>query len=377
MRVLLLVDQLGGGGAERVVVDAATHLRAHCQVLVCTTRAAGNFAYVGDLDRAGVPLLRIGRRSRYDLGGLLRLRAAISAYKPDILHSHKLGSNVWARLLRLTVRVPAVVCHEHTWSYDPRSRSRILVNRLLSPLSDAVIAVSQEDRRKLVEVEGLPAEKVRLIYNGIDFGRVDGGLPREVSRASMGIQDHEMLLVAVGKLQEQKGYPVLLEATAIAVRRAPSLKLVIAGEGPLQAELAMLARQLGIADRVCFLGFVSDIASLLKAADVFAMASYFEGHPVALLEAMAAGRAVVATSVGGIPEMVRQGETGVLVPPSDPHALASAIAQTASDPSLRVRLGACAAQDVRQRFSIQAAVAQYVALYEELLGRRGAQCRRQ
>jgi len=373
VRVLLLVDQLGGGGAERVVVDTATHLPSHCEVVVCATRAAGNFAYADELHESGVPLVRLYRSSRYDVEGLLRLRGLVAAYKPHVVHAHMFGSNVWARLLRLTARIPVVVCHEHTWSYDRRNKARIVVDRALSPLADAIIAVSEADRQKLIEVEGLPPNKVRVVYNGIDFARLDRRRPSHGGGAEWGPRQGEAVLLAVGKLQEQKGYPVLLRALALVLKQVPSTRLLIAGEGPLQSKLEMLAAELGVADKVSFLGFVRDVGSLLLAADVFVMASYFEGHPIALLEAMAAARPVVATSVGGVPEIVRQGETGLLVPPNDPHALAEAIVASVCDPALRRRLGLSAAEDVRRRFSIEGAIGRYVALYEELLSRRGGE----
>lgn len=367
-RVLYIVDQLGGGGAERVVVDIATHLPPSYQCHVCATRENGNFSYCSSLEQHGVPYTLIGRRKRYDLRGFQKIRQLICDYQPHIIHTHKYGSNIWGRLLRISTSFPVLVSHEHTWEYNSANRLRILTNRILAPLSDAIIAVSEEDRRKLIAVEALPENKILTIYNGVDFSRIHTTISSSQAKRRFGIEPEEFSIGIIGKLSAQKGHEYLLQALAIARDALCPFKLLIAGEGELREELENLVIELGLERSVSFLGFVNDIGVLLSAVDLVVMPSLFEGHPIALIEAMAAGKAVVASDVGGIPEVIEPGKTGTLVPPRDTNGLASAISAARNTPQERIRLGEAAARSVTSRFSIEAAVQSYVALYKELLG---------
>ncbi|MCL5958224.1 MAG: glycosyltransferase [Chloroflexi bacterium] len=371
VKVLQIVDQLGGGGAERVVVDIATHLPSGYEPLVCVTRARGSLAYAPKLKERNVPFVPVGRRWRYDVVGLMQLRRLVSDFRPDIVHTHLAGSNAIGRLLRLSAHIPVLISHEHTWAYDPRDRVRILANRLLSPLSDAIVAVSGADRRQLIKVEHLPPHKISVIYNGVDFSRVDNHVPSAIYRQTLGIDERTFLAAIVGKLEFQKGHDVLLESLTKVVTRLPSFKLLVLGEGSLRVELEAKTSELNLHDHVVFMGFADDVGSVLSCVDLVVMPSHFEGHPLALLEAMAAGRTVIATDVGGVPEVIRPGETGILIPPGSPDALASSILDVASAPDMAAKLGRAAAADVRARFSIQAAMAQYLALYERLLSTNG------
>lgn len=368
--MLQMIDQLGGGGAERVVVEIAAHLPEEYEPLVCATRHTGNFAYLDLLRQREIPFALIGRKSRYDVDGLARLKRLVDAFRPDIVHTHKFGSNVWGRLLRLTSKIPVVICHEHTWSYDSPARLRVLINKLLAPLSDAIIAVSEADRRKLMTLERLPAEKIVVVYNGIDFSRVDSHVPRSVFRERLGLGQDTFTAAVIGKLEVQKGHELLLQAMTQLVGVMPGFTVLIAGEGSLRERLEAQASTLGLGPNLRFLGFVSDIGSLLHGVDLVLMPSLFEGHPIALLEAMAAGRLVIASEVGGVSEVVRHGQNGILVPPNQVQPLVSSIVQAFSSETMRTRIGIAAARDVRQRFSIEAAVRKYVEIYQKLLAEK-------
>ena len=202
-------------------------------------------------------------------------------------------------------------------------------------------------------------------------GRGPGPGDRAPARAALGLSDEMLVLGTLGRLTEQKGQRVLLQALARLASEHTNAVLFLAGTGPLRKSLEAEADRLGIADRVRFLGMRRDREHLYAAMDIFVLPSQWEGLSLALVEAMGAGRAVVATSVGGNPEVVTSGQTGLLVPPADPAALADALAGLAAQPDRRAALGEAAAADARSRFSIEEHVAQLAALYRQGLAERG------
>ena len=202
-----------------------------------------------------------------------------------------------------------------------------------------------------------------MIYNAVRFGRRPQPTDRETARFALRLPPDALVLGTLGRLTEQKGQRLLLQAVAALARDLPDLVLFLAGAGPLRDDLEAEAARLGLADRVRFLGLRRDRPTLFAAMDVFVLPSRWEGLSLALVEAMGAGRAVVATDVGGNPEVVHNGRTGLLVRPNDADALADAIGTLCRDHDLRAALGDAAAVDARARFSIEQHVAQLSALY--------------
>jgi glycosyltransferase involved in cell wall biosynthesis len=274
------------------------------------------------------------------------------------------GSNVWACLLGRLARVPVVVCHEHMWSYGG-SRTRALIDRwLIARWSDAFIAVSEEGRRSMVEVERIRPEDVVLLRNGRPA--LAPGDPHK-AREELGIAAEQPVLVASGSLRREKAYEVLIEAAAALAPSAPGLRVLIAGDGPERPRLEELIRKLGMSGVVSLLGVRADIPDLLAAADIGVCCSDFEGGPLSVMEYMGAGLPVIATRVGGLPELVQDGVNGVLIPPRDPEALAEAAAGVLADPSLRERMGN-AGRELREReYGIDRYIGRLEALYERLL----------
>jgi glycosyltransferase involved in cell wall biosynthesis len=213
-------------------------------------------------------------------------------------------------------------------------------SRLLYALPiDAIAAISGGVRDALT-ASGVPSTAIRVIPSGIDTAPFDAPFDRAAARARLGIAPGRILAIQVAALAPHKSQTTLLHAAARLRERAPSLVTWIAGEGRLRGALLAEHARLGLDDRVRFLGFREDVVDLLRAADLFVLSSYLEGLGTSVLDAMAAGLPVVATRVGGVPEIVRDGETGLLVPPRDPEALAAAMARLAEEPALRERLGA-------------------------------------
>jgi glycosyltransferase involved in cell wall biosynthesis len=250
---------------------------------------------------------------------------------------------------------------------DPRTT----VDRLAGRMTDAIVANSAAAARDAIARERLPLRKVRVIHNGVDrIDRLEPG-ERDRLRAGWGAGATEVVVGCVANYREVKGLDVLMTAFAALADRYPDLRLVLVGDGPLRPHLQRLVDDLGLAGRVLLHGPELDAPSLVGAFDIVALLSRGEGLPNALLEAAAAARPIVATAVGGIPEIVDDGRTGLLVPVDDPSAAARAIERLRIDVALRERLGAAASDHVGRSFGMDRFVQEFVALYEGLAIERG------
>ena len=369
--VLTLTDVVGVGGAERiaeelcVLADPKRFRRSLC-VTRPTGDVPGSDASLARLRDAGVDVVFLERRHRFDMRPLARL-AQLRHGRVDVIHAHKFGSNVWAALLGHALGVPVVVAHEHTWSFEGQPFRRLADRHVVARLSDAVIAVSEADRARMVAEVGMPADRVVLIHNGI--AESEGGDDVAVRR-ELGLAPGAPVLLQTATLRPQKAVEVMIAATALVRRTYPDVRLLVAGEGDAGA-LRALAAEHGVADAVSLLGARTDVADLRAAATVGVLSSDFEGMPLAVLEYMAAGLPVVATDVGGLPEIVRDGETGFLVAPRDPVALAERIGHLLADPTLAREMGERGRRRQEEQFSREAMVAAVTGLYARLLASKG------
>jgi glycosyltransferase involved in cell wall biosynthesis len=372
LRVLTLVDKpTVTGGAERLAAVVAMKLDpARFESVLCASRQTDEPLLDRELEEAGIEVLALGRRSTLDL---LAWRPLVSLLRDgvDVMHAHMFGSNVWGTVLGRLSGVPVVVAHEHTWSFQGRPLRRLLDRELVARWADVFVAVSGEDRRKMIEVEGVDPAKIRLIPNGIPTPA--NGAVADV-RAELGIEPGAPVLGVVCELRAQKALEVLFEAAAFLLAEFPTLKVLVAGDGPERARLEEGARRLGVADTVLFLGIRRDVPAVLAAVDVAVLSSDYEGSPLSVMEYMAAAKPVVSTRVGGVPELVKEDVHGLLVQPRDPEALAKAVARLLRDPGLAKRLGAEGRKRQQREFSLEAMVRRIEDLYEELWlasGRRG------
>lgn len=371
-RVLMLVDSLydGTGGAERFAVGLATALPPdRYELFMCTTRSAEG-SLVEALDAAGVSHFALGRRGRFDVFRFGRLVRFLRRQRVDVLHCHKFGSNVWGTLIGRAARVPVVIAHEHTWSYEGQPLRRLLDGQLVGRLADRFIAVSSEDRRRMIEVEGVAPERALTIPTGYvpRPNDPDGDL-----RGELGLTADAPVVGTVAQLRPQKALDVLIKAFARLPRDLAAARLVIAGDGPSRAALERLAADLGVADRVQFLGTRTDLTTIFGGVDVAAMSSDFEGLPLFAFECMAHRTPLVATSVGGLPDLI-DARSGALVPRRDPDALADALAKLLRDPALRESI-ADAAEQRLGGYRMTAIAARFAELYDTLLAERGVSAR--
>lgn len=371
LRVVALVDTLSPfGGAERLAREISMRLdRGRFEPAFCATRPSPR-ADAHELAAAGVETIELDRRGTADLNGWLPLISYLRRRRVDVLHAHKFGSNVWGAVIGRAARVPVVVAHEHTWSYEGEPVRRLLDRHVVARWADVLVAVSREDRRRMIEVEGIDPAVVRLIPNGIPPLPPPSG--HDV-RAELAIPPGAPLVGTVSVLRPQKALHVLVHAAALLATDFPEIRVVIAGRGPEEARLRSLVASLSLEERVKLLGPRRDIPDVLETLDVAVNCSDFEGTPLAVLEYMAAGKAIVATRVGGVPDLIADGADGVLVERDNPGALAAAVAALLRDPGRRRELGARARERQRRDFDIGVTVRRFEDLYEALssAGARG------
>jgi glycosyltransferase involved in cell wall biosynthesis/aminoglycoside phosphotransferase (APT) family kinase protein len=311
-----------------------------------------------------IPAMPLGPSGARRVPGLVRL---LRRERPDVFHAH-MSSPVackWGLTAAVLARVPAVVGTVQVGAYEPPNRSAYLQLRALARGVDRYLAVSREIAAELVEWLDWPAEKVEVVYNAVDIERVAVSAPPGL-RAQLGGSETRQLVLTPARLNAQKGHDTLLEATA----EVPDALFLLAGDGPERGRLEARAAELGVAERVHFLGRREDVPQLLAACDVFALPSLYEGSSLAVLEAMAAGIPVVSSAIGGTEELIEDGRSGLLVPPDDAAALAAALRRLLGDPQLREDFAARARERVDAGLTREQNAERVEAIYGELPAQR-------
>jgi glycosyltransferase involved in cell wall biosynthesis len=365
------------GGAEKVAVDLATSLdRSRFDSLFCAIKKPQTPTREGELSAAGVrffPLQRDSIRDPRVFSSLIRL---LRRERIDILHAHLWDANLVAVIAGRLAGTPVIVAHEHTWSFEG-DRLRVFTDRfVVARGSSVLLCVSAEDRRKMIEIEGIPAQHIRVVTNGIDPLAEPTG---HDLRAELGIARDAQVFGAVAVLRKQKRVDVLVQVLALLSERLADPHLVIAGgDAGLgnRRRTEALAESLGVADRVHLIGRRDDIADVLAAFDVACLSSDYEGMPLSVMEYMSAAKPIVCTRVGGVSELIDDGVEGLLVPRRDPAAFADAVERLLRDPALAASLGQAARLRQRRDFSLAGVVTRVEGIYDELCEARQAGPRR-
>jgi glycosyltransferase involved in cell wall biosynthesis/aminoglycoside phosphotransferase (APT) family kinase protein len=354
------------GGAENAMFMLLASLdRAEWEPTLLLEDAAGTEPLAERAAALDVPVRRIaplplgltGARRVPALARLLRRE------RPDVFHAH-MSSPVackWGLTAALLARVPAVLGTVQVGGYEPPDRSAYWQLRVLARGVDRYLAVSRDIAAELVERLGWPAEKVEVSYNAVDLAHVEAEAPPGLREELDG--EGRPLVLTPARLDAQKGHPVLLEAIA----QVPDALFLLAGEGPEREPLEALARELGIADRVRFLGRREDIPQLLATCDVFALPSLYEGSSLAVLEAMAARIPIVSSAIGGTDELIEDGRSGLLVAPGDAEALAVALRRVLGDETLRRSMATQARERVESGLTREQMATRVTGVYGELL----------
>ncbi|EHR5462514.1 TPA: glycosyltransferase [Vibrio parahaemolyticus] len=361
MKVLLVITGLGVGGAEKQVCDLAD-----------TYSTFGHDVTI--LSMHGEPLLKpqstsvevLSLRMEKSLLGVastyLKIKKIIKSFAPDIVHSHMVHANILMRLVRVTTPIKRLICTAH--SSNEGGRLRMLAYKLTQKQGDLLTNVSEEAVEAFIDKGACSSDRIIALHNGIDLNKYRFNKEtRFAYRSEIGVNEDETLLLSVGRLTEAKDYPNLLNAFSSLLLTERKVKLAIIGDGDKRQELKILAEELGIEDKVNFIGLSHQVPQWMSAADIFVLSSAWEGFGLVVAEAMAAERVIVATDCGGVGEVVSK--YGFLVPPRDSQALSGAIKQALDmSEDEKQTLGAKAREHVEQHYSLIAISKKWLNLYQ-------------
>ncbi len=367
INVLFIIKPERTAGAEMVLLEAAAWLnRERFQV----------FAGLLTPDRENLLPPRLSAIN-FNLPGLngwvwlrffLHLCWVLHRHRIQLLHTNSYVPGNYARLAAALMRVPVIIDHWHGFTHF--NCKRRFICRLLGRVTDLSLAVSQGVGDYLIEQCGLEPAKVRVVHNGVDLARIRQHRPREQVRQELGLAPEVRALGLVARLDHWgKGHKEFFSALLTLKDRYPVEALIIGG-GRREAEMRQMAADLGLGGRVHFLGQRQDIPNLLAALDIFVLPSHSEGVSLALLEAMAAGLPVVASNVGGLPEVVTDGENGLLIPPKDPQALSQALERLMEKPDFAKVLGEKARCHMEENFSLERLGREMNEIYGEVIERK-------
>ena len=371
LRVTFVVPDLEVGGAERHLTTLVARLpkdEFEARV-VCLGREGALFPHAA----AHVPALALGHRKHQVVRTIWTLAREFRRTRPDLVILRGYSAELIGRVAALLSRTGrSIVWVRNCSEMTPRSRARRISDRLLDPATSAYFGVAHRQVPYLVEELGHPPEKIRIIHNGVPaelYNRREDIEARPGTRAELGAEPGDILIGILAVLRPEKDHGLFLEAARRVLAEAPQARFAVVGDGDLRRGLEEEARRLGIADRVFFAGYRSDVSRILQALDVAVLCSWSECFPNSVLEAMAASRATVCTDVGGVSEMVEDGVTGLLVPPRDERALAAAMLALVQDPQRREAFGAAGRARVTKSFTLEASAREAGRRFLEVAGR--------
>ena len=375
LRVVHVVLSMDVGGLERVVLDLvreASHVGQKTAV-ICLERPGTLAAQVEQL---GSTVYCVHKTPGLRLRIVRSLRSVLEDFRPDVVHTHQIGALLYAGAAARRLNVPVVVHTEHGKHFGTLRR-RVL-GRIAGRNAQRCFCVSGDIAATVTKVGVFPDAKIREIANGIDTSKFQAITEADVARIRHGLRvaPNAPLVGTVGRLNEVKRQDVLIRAFARLTSRLPDAALLLVGDGPLRSNLSSLARDLGVADRVHFAGYQARPELFLRAMDVFALTSESEGMPLSVLEAWAAGVPVVGSGVGGLPQLIQEGQTGRLFPFPDHEVLAAVLVDLLTDRPV-ARAMACAGRErVERLFSARRMAEDYHAHYVELMASRstGRRC---
>lgn len=382
VRVLRVIARLniGGPALHAVLLTERLDPARYDSLLVAGTEepSEGNYlALQGRTLGTLVLIPALGREIRgfQDLAALFRLIRLIRRVRPHIVHTHTAKAGTLGRLAALLTGVPLLLhtYHGHVFHgyFSPaKTRCFLAIERWLARRTDRLLTVSETVRAELLALGIGTPEQLMVVPLGLELEPFLGCEPlRGQLRAELGLGEETLLVGIVARLVPIKAHELFLEAAAQVAHRVPRSRFLLVGDGERRAELEALVGRLGLEDRVCFLGWRRDLDRVYADLDLVALTSRNEGSPVSLIEAMAAGRAVVATRVGGVPDLVEDGVTGLLVPPEDSTAMAEAMSALLGDPERRRALGEAGRKRVSPAFGAERLLGDIDRLYTELLNR--------
>jgi len=354
INLLYLATDSKIGGAENVILALIKGLdRNKYSIYLLVLSGAGPL--IKEAKKLGIEAVSLKMKTRFDFISLLKIFPYLRGKKIDILHTHLYHSNILGYFIKKWKKIPIFLYTSHGLPIKKNSPLSQVNNSIMRKVNQRVIAVSSDIKRKLINYGKVKPEKIIVVYNGVDADQFI--FKRESKNIFVG---------TVANLRPVKGHQYLLRAIPIVLERIPAAKFLIVGQGPLRKDLERLAKRLKITKNVIFTGYQKNIAEILAKLTLFILPSIRETFPVCLLEAMAASLPVVATDVGGIPEVVKDKETGLLVPPKNPEALATAILTLLQDKERAKNMGIAGRKKIEQDFTVEMMVRRNDEIYRTL-----------
>ncbi len=363
--VVHIIDRLPPDGAERLMVDILKNRSSRFRFYVLCLVEGG--ALESELETIGVPVVIFNKYSKFDVSIIFKLVSWLRKNRPSVVHTHLFTADTWGRLAAFISRVPCIINTVHstnTWK-GPVHR---IIDQLLSIASNKVVACSEEVANVLKNTFHISNKRITVISNGIDFLRFES-LKLTTIKEIDSLPCDVLKIVVIGRLHPAKGHFDLIEAISKLKYLNTQFHVFLVGEGELHDEIVKKCKETSITNYVTLLGQRSDIPLILAKTDLFVMPSHWEGLPMALLEAMAMSMAVIATKVGGIPNVIDDGVNGLLIDKGDVVALEKRIQQLMCDSGLRQKLGEQAKKTVVEKFSAKNVASEYESLYQTIIGK--------
>ena len=367
IKVLHLITELDIGGAEKVLLSLVKKLdRDKYQVIVAYLKGEGKLAE--DFRDAGIKVFNLKMRNRVDLGAIIYLYRLLKKGNIKILHTHLIQADMCGFLAGKMAGVPIIISTKHNPDeFRKKFSIPVRLDGIFGNHSDRIIALSHAVKDFRVKSEKICEDKFTVIHNGIDLEEFNLDVDAGAKKKELGIDLSSKIVGMVGRLDHQKGHRFFLQAMPEIVKAVPDVKFLIVGDGPLRGKLEELGREFKVERQVIFTGSRRDIPELISIMDVFVLPSISEGFGNVLLEAMAMGKPVVASRVGGIPEIVTPGLNGLLVEPARPSEMASSVLKLLKDPGEAKRLGEAGREKVKKIFTAETMAKKIEAVYNEII----------
>lgn len=370
IKIVYVITSTGVGGAEKILYHTATGMDCNrYEISVCSLKKKGVIAE--ELAKRGIEVHCLHMANKEGFIGwfssamaLFKLLPYLRSLRPEIVHSFLFRANILARIAGFLAGVPIVISSIRVMGGEKRYYHYL--ERITSFMVNHYLTVSESVKKYVIQNSKIPVKKISVIYNGMDIKR-DHYLQEHEVKKPFAIEDGDRILVTVGRLHKQKGHCFLFQAVSKIQKEISSVKLIVVGEGEEGNNLKNLAESLDLTDNIIFAGLRDDVEKILPMAEIFVLPSLWEGMPNVLLEAMNAGNPVIATKVGGIPELVLHGKTGILVPPNDSNALAKAIVNLLHHKLQAKKMGEAGRTRVEEHFTISKTVVETESIYQKLL----------
>jgi len=367
LKILHIISKLPIGGVEnQLLLVLKNYNREKFQPFVCSLSDKGEIGK--EIEKIGIKVFALNKlKHTFDSSIIKDICNIIKIEKIQIVRTHQYHANFYGRIAAKKSKVPCIVASVHNVYTRDKKLHRRIINRFLARFTDKIIAVSEEVKRDILKYDKIPEDKVQVIYNGVDQNAFNESFDKEQVKKKLGINPDFPVIGTVGRLTEQKGHIYLLQAISKLKNKFPDIKVLIVGDGPLMEELKSYANSAGLSNNVIFTGFRRDIPALLAVMDIFVFPSLWEGLPNALIEAMAAGKAIIATKLPQIREVLDSDELGILVPPKDINAISESITFLLKNREIAKNMGILVRNKAFSCFNIKNTVKLYEELFEKIL----------